>query len=494
VAKNLGTSGQPYYSLIDRIKNSDFHFYNQTFNEILTDTLKAYDWSHGQITDTYFGAILGIVDQKNLYLKASPKQLTTAVDAFALEKISEPLYRDIEIASPESEDTPIAGPALTTGRFYRSLNPAGANTEGFRGVDYLFEDQMGPHSYIPGYAKDIHYLGSENRITCASLLGEDPAVYHHHLTHNYNIYVDTAYVNRGTGRIKPQYLLVLRPTIEEAKTVNCGVCGEGVDVEIPGYVYGWFLRNATDSARVDESNVQNNSAVRPNGGADYIYENWDRLIFTPAVHIGDTLYILNGKEFGDNYVTLVDKEGNKHFNYAALQEDIPESDKKYLGNNLHKDEVFSFRYVYRQMTADGKSTNNPLDFFIESETTDRDVFSGRMIAPMKGGWVKIHNDVAVISRGAYESAILEAELFNVEPKTGEATAIDEVAAAQVTVIGGKGTVTILNAAGKKVVLSNILGQTVANTVLTSDNATLSAPAGVVVVAIAGEDTVKAIVK
>ena len=55
-------------------------------------------------------------------------------------------------------------------------------------------------------------------------------------------------------------------------------------------------------------------------------------------------------------------------------------------------------------------------------------------------------------------------------------------------------VAIAGAAGKKVVITNILGQTVANTVVTSDNATIAAPAGVVVVAIEGEDAVKAIVK
>ena len=48
--------------------------------------------------------------------------------------------------------------------------------------------------------------------------------------------------------------------------------------------------------------------------------------------------------------------------------------------------------------------------------------------------------------------------------------------------------------GKKVVVSNILGQVVANTVITSDNATIAAPAGVVVVAVEGEAAVKAIVK
>ena len=42
--------------------------------------------------------------------------------------------------------------------------------------------------------------------------------------------------------------------------------------------------------------------------------------------------------------------------------------------------------------------------------------------------------------------------------------------------------------------NNILGQVVANTVITSDNATIAAPAGVVVVAVEGEEAVKAIIK
>ena len=65
---------------------------------------------------------------------------------------------------------------------------------------------------------------------------------------------------------------------------------------------------------------------------------------------------------------------------------------------------------------------------------------------------------------------------------------------EVTVIAGAGQVTVAGAAGKKVVISNILGQTVANTVLTSDNAVIAAPQGVVVIAVEGEEAVKAIVK
>ena len=65
---------------------------------------------------------------------------------------------------------------------------------------------------------------------------------------------------------------------------------------------------------------------------------------------------------------------------------------------------------------------------------------------------------------------------------------------EVKVIAADGGVQVVGAAGKKVVVTNILGQTIANTVITSSDATIAAPAGVVVVAVEGEEAVKAIVK
>ena len=87
-------------------------------------------------------------------------------------------------------------------------------------------------------------------------------------------------------------------------------------------------------------------------------------------------------------------------------------------------------------------------------------------------------------------------IFNIEKGSADDMATDneEIATSEVTVIAGEGNVTIAGAAGKKVVVSNILGQVVANTVITSDNATIAAPAGVVVVAVEGEEAVKAIIK
>ena len=101
----------------------------------------------------------------------------------------------------------------------------------------------------------------------------------------------------------------------------------------------------------------------------------------------------------------------------------------------------------------------------------------------------VHNINGVLAMGAKEDALVVAIEDAEAP-----TANEGVEVSGVTVIAGNGNVTIAGAAGKKVVISNILGQTVANTVITSDNAAIAAPQGVVVVAVEGEKAVKAIVK
>lgn len=106
--------------------------------------------------------------------------------------------------------------------------------------------------------------------------------------------------------------------------------------------------------------------------------------------------------------------------------------------------------------------------------------------------MKVQNGVPVIIND-FEAA-MQSDLYNVDTNAGGATANDEITTSEVTIIAGEGNVTIANAAGKKVVVSNILGQVVATQVLTSDNAVIAAPQGVVVVAVEGEEAVKAIVK
>ena len=100
------------------------------------------------------------------------------------------------------------------------------------------------------------------------------------------------------------------------------------------------------------------------------------------------------------------------------------------------------------------------------------------------GNLAILNGVAVLSDG-------EGQMFTESAPTANEAA---PSVSEVKVIATNGAIQVIGAQGKKVVVSNILGQTIANTVIASDNATIAAPQGVVVVAIEGEEAVKAIVK
>ena len=87
----------------------------------------------------------------------------------------------------------------------------------------------------------------------------------------------------------------------------------------------------------------------------------------------------------------------------------------------------------------------------------------------------------------------DAAVFNIAATTEEATANEAIEAAGVQVIGGQGAVTVQGAAGKVITVANVLGQTIANQVAASDNVTIAAPAGIVVVAVEGDAT-KVVVK
>ena len=90
--------------------------------------------------------------------------------------------------------------------------------------------------------------------------------------------------------------------------------------------------------------------------------------------------------------------------------------------------------------------------------------------------------------------IQEADLFKVNTETTDVpTANEEIAAGSVVVAGTNGAVVVKGAEGKNVIVSTILGKVVANEVVSSDNATIAAPAGIVVVSVDGE-SFKVVVK
>ena len=248
--------------------------------------------------------------------------------------------------------------------------------------------------------------------------------------------------------IMPQYFIAKNVKVVEADTILCtenhASVEESLGCEHTKYVkdtiYGDFMVNFKIDADLDKANLWENK--------------YSRLGFLNG-------YITNGKLY--------------------INEDSVS-----VTENVHNATKFSFRLVDEE---DAK------DFLIESESWgDKTAFDGGIRPFGKGGWIKVQNTVPVIVKTDYEDAIASADLFNVDTNAGGATANDEITTSEITVIAGEGNVTIANAAGKKVVVSNILGQTVATQVLTSDNAVIAAPQGVIVVAVEGEEAVKAIVK
>ena len=135
--------------------------------------------------------------------------------------------------------------------------------------------------------------------------------------------------------------------------------------------------------------------------------------------------------------------------------------------------------------ADEKYTGKDIEDFKFKVTENED---GDYVLKANGNYVYVINGNLV-----YGTDAKEAEAFVIEV-TSAPTANEGIATSEVKVIATEGGVQIVGATGKKVVVSNILGQVVANTVITSDNATIAAPQGVVVVAVEGEEAVKAIVK
>jgi len=65
---------------------------------------------------------------------------------------------------------------------------------------------------------------------------------------------------------------------------------------------------------------------------------------------------------------------------------------------------------------------------------------------------------------------------------------------EVIVSGGTGNVLILNAVGKIVIIRNLLGQVLANTVISSNSESVPVPSGVAIVVVENEKGIKTIVK
>ena len=281
------------------------------------------------------------------------------------------------------------------------------------------------------------------------------------------IFADTAYINRwdadGVLNTTYQYLLAVNPSFG-LHTENCEIPGHDPIIGGIDTVYGRFLVNLIDTANVYGVNhIHNNWYVNENEAG----EKLAKLSFVEGFHTNDTLYVT--RQGGETVkIGMTDPA----FNVAKFAFRYVDSDAK----------TFKIQTQFKSYLGDNKSYETAEEF--------AKAYANGVGTVSDEGYLKWINGTVVVTNG-YENG----DVFGIEENVKRnPVANEDVTVSSISVIAKEGTVTINGAAGKKVTISNVLGQTIANTVLSSDNATLSAPAGIVVVAVEGEAAVKAIVK
>ena len=389
----------------------------------------------------------------------------TTTDAFALVPVARNLYRTLDAAVVNNAKKVIDLVTIDE-----------------QGNESLFEDSGSKLAK----ANKLNYLAAEN-------LGNQ--------TKREGFYVDAV---AKSSKYMPQYLLAVAADSVPAYTycpdkihapINPG-CGH--EVAVPGYVEGRFLVNFNDSITDAIDKLSKRADA-------FKYSNFVRLGFVEGIHRGDNLYILKDTTLAS--IKKADKNGKLYVDPMFF--DKANEGKKYKVVKLdgkHNNAAFSFREV-----GDG-------NFLIESN----DIAGYSQIGSFGGAWVKLNNNVPVLTQyvntngnhntGDFtESWFVNNDLavgktqsetinqaarftFNAIDKDAHATANETIATSDVTVSATNGAVVVKGAAGKAVVVTNILGQTLANTVISSDNASISVPAGIVVVAVEGEEAVKVVVK
>ncbi|MDB9152357.1 DUF6383 domain-containing protein [Parabacteroides distasonis] len=330
--------------------------------------------------------------------------------------------------------------------------------------------------------------------------------------------VDTAWVNRGAGTIKPQYLVSVARDDQEGtpgipctyehnhfdnagNPVNAANCSHATKAH-PGFHYGKYMVSFADSALIKGKEYKT-PYMDIDGG-------YTRVGFVKAIHYGDSLYVLtNGFE----------KMAPSELDVETIIANYKKADLENFIVNLqgdnHKNVTWSFRYVNPDKAGAVAEEGEANEFLFESNiynengsastgkaTKGFDKAVAGSIAPQYAAWLKMQNGCLVLTRGDSEFNAAKtgsdgALIFNAYQKTDAedmVTSIEGANAEGVSIVAGNGTVTVQGAAGKSIVITNILGKVVAETVLTSDNATIAVPAGIVAVAVDGEEAVKAIVK
>jgi len=290
-------------------------------------------------------------------------------------------------------------------------------------AEYLHEDGLSSYSYF----SEIGFLGLSNIIQ----FSEDYIYPDGTSKFNYHLFFDTAYINRGTGNIKPQYMIAVGvKTVKRQEISGKDHVGTSVTKTIKSYVEGRYLINLTDSAR--ELGSDGSSTFPRRNDAYLTSDNRDRLAFVEAIHVydDDRLYIVSELvNYGvtrDQYI-ITTESGEEFIDGDALDamtktvdgvpgklsgtERMPDNKMMYgayyqfsTWNNYHNDVCFSLRFVSPDALNPDESGadvrgNYEKRFYIESEATNRNPQENNKIAPEVGGWIRFRNGAATLERG-----------------------------------------------------------------------------------------------
>ena len=201
-----------------------------------------------------------------------------------------------------------------------------------------------------------------------------------------------------------------------------------------------------------------------------------------------SLFLFNPKDSVDYYVA--DGMYDKKYEWAEKATKAIFKSASIEANNDTISTVVKGKEVKVAKNADDEGVLGGLDNFkvqIIQCADDEGMYVIRSVKE-KGRYLYGLNDK--LAWGTDKNSAMKFTITAGDPTSNESVADG---AAGVKVIGGNGIVEIQGAAGKKVVISNILGKVVAETILASDNATIAVPAGIVLVTV-GDETVKVVVK
>ena len=249
----------------------------------------------------------------------------------------------------------------------------------------------------------------------------------------------------------------LEPGHYNIKTVGRGDMLTKIDLAADT-TYGVFRRPEADGLKAE----YNEDAFKL--WVDTAAYDADRTLYEPTYFIVAGVDAIESPMLEGNFLSLTD---SARFIQAIRQ---ATQDSLLIGEEVVKgDAMKAYRFKFRYADEAGEEL---------------------MMINENGKSVKIVND-AIVAVDADDADAMKVTVERVTAPTDNAD-IDEVSG--INVVAGKGTVTIQNAAGKKVAITNILGQVIATSVISSDNATISVPAGVAIISVDGEESAKAIVK